>query len=70
MLTRMTLLSWADLSFVLPVTAIGYALSALAGKLFLNEIVTPVRWVGIGLIVAGAALVAATTPPSEREPQQ
>ena len=30
-------MSWADLSYILPVTAIGYVLSALAGKLFLAE---------------------------------
>jgi uncharacterized membrane protein len=35
--SHMTLLSWADLSYVLPVTSIGYVLSALAGKLFLHE---------------------------------
>src|SRR6185503_14904119 len=47
MLSRMALLSWADLSYVLPVTSIGYVLVALAGKLFLNEQITPLRWAGI-----------------------
>ena len=28
LLTRMTLFSWADLSFVVPVTAVGYILAA------------------------------------------
>src|ERR1700690_1387453 len=37
LLSYMTLLSWADLSYVLPVNSIGYVLSALAGKLFLHE---------------------------------
>ena len=32
MLSRMALLSWADLSYVLPVTSIGYVLVALAGQ--------------------------------------
>ena len=32
LLSRMTLLSWADLSYVLPVTSIGYVLTALAGQ--------------------------------------
>ncbi len=59
-LTRMTLLSWADLTYVLPVTSIGYALTALAGKLFLSEQVTPLRWAAIAMIVLGTALVAAT----------
>ncbi|MCX6624274.1 MAG: EamA family transporter [Acidobacteria bacterium] len=62
MLSRMMLLSWADLSYVLPVTSIGYALSALAGKLFLGEQISPQRWAAILLIVLGTALVAATEP--------
>ncbi len=60
--SHMTLLSWADLSYVLPVTSIGYVLSALAGKLFLHEAITVWRWTGILLIVAGVVLVARTGP--------
>ena len=37
LLSRMALMSWADLSFVLPITSIGYVLSALVGKFFLAE---------------------------------
>jgi drug/metabolite transporter (DMT)-like permease len=66
-LTRMTLLSWADLSFVLPVTAVGYPLSALAGKLFLSEHITPQRWAGTALIVAGTILVGLTMPSTHKE---
>jgi uncharacterized membrane protein len=57
LLARMTLLSWADLSWVLPVTAIGYVLSALAGRWFFDEQVTGWRWLGTAMIAAGAALV-------------
>jgi len=60
--SHMTLLSWADLSYVLPVTSIGYVLSALAGRLFLHEVITPWRWAGILLIMTGVALVARTAP--------
>jgi len=60
--SHMTLLSWADLSYVLPVTSIGYVLSALAGKLFLHEAISRWRWAGILLIMAGVALVARTAP--------
>lgn len=56
-LTRMALLSRADLTFVLPVTAVGYPLNSLAGALFLHEQITPQRWLGTALIVAGAVLV-------------
>jgi len=57
MLSRMALLSWADLSFVLPVTALGYVLSAVLGRVFLEEQISARRWAGIFLIVAGVALV-------------
>jgi drug/metabolite transporter (DMT)-like permease len=60
LLTRMALLSLADLSFVLPVTAVGYILAALLGKVFLHELVTPQRWLGTVLIFAGAMLVGST----------
>jgi uncharacterized membrane protein len=63
MLARMALLSWADLSYVLPVTAIGYALVALEGNWFLHEQIAARRWVGIALIVAGVALVGGATEP-------
>ena len=56
LLTRMALMSWADLSFILPVTAVGYALSALFGQVFLDEKVSRTHWIGILLIVLGAAL--------------
>jgi uncharacterized membrane protein len=56
-LARMALLSWADLSFVLPVTAVGYVLSAAAGMAFFGEHVAAERWLGAVLVTAGAALV-------------
>jgi drug/metabolite transporter (DMT)-like permease len=57
---RMALFSVADLSFVLPVTAVGYVLAALLGKFFLAEPVSRERWLGTALIFAGAALVGST----------
>lgn len=59
-LSRMTLLSWADLSYVLPLTASGYVLTVLAGRIFLAEQVSWQRWAGSFLIVAGATLVGGT----------
>ena len=63
MLSRMALLSWADLSYVLPVTSVGYVLVALAGRIWLNEQITARRWTGIVLIMAGVALVGGRTAP-------
>jgi len=62
LLSYMTLLSWADLSYVLPVTSIGYVLSSLAGRVFLHEQISPWRWAGILCIVVGVTLVARTAP--------
>ncbi len=60
MLSRMTLLSWADLTYVLPVTALGYVLTALMGSLFLGEHVSLARWAGIALIIGGVSMVGDT----------
>jgi len=63
-LSRMALLSWADLSYVLPVTSIGYVLVALIGRVLLNESISATRWAGILFIMAGVALVSGGTAPS------
>lgn len=62
LITRLALLSWADLSYVLPVTAFAYALTALVGAIFLNEKVTRIEWAGITLITLGVAVTAITFP--------
>jgi uncharacterized membrane protein len=69
LLTRMALLSLADLSFVLPVTAIGYVLAAFIGKYFLNETVSTQRWIGTVLICIGAALVSSTSQTTTTDPR-
>jgi drug/metabolite transporter (DMT)-like permease len=56
------LLSWADLSYVLPASAIGYAIVALLGYLLLGESVSPIRWFGVLFICGGVALVSGTEP--------
>jgi uncharacterized membrane protein len=61
LLTRMALLSLADLSYVLPVTAIGYVIAVFLGKVFLHEVVSIQRWMGTLLIFAGALLVGTTS---------
>jgi len=74
-LTHMALLSWADLSYVMPVTAMGYVVTAFAARIFLGESVSLARWTGIVLVTAGVTLVgrtAAATAPSiaqEKVPQ-
>lgn len=61
LLTRMVLLSLADLSFILPVTAVGYVITAMLGHWVLHEFVSDRRWLGTILICIGAALVSSCT---------
>lgn len=65
LLVRMAMFSWADLSYVLPVTAFGYVVSALLGMWFQNEVIEGQRWAGIGLIVVGVFLVGGQDPHKE-----
>lgn len=62
LLANLCLLSWADLSYVLPITATGYALAAVLGWAALGEHVSRDRWIGIGLITVGAILVGRGDP--------
>jgi drug/metabolite transporter (DMT)-like permease len=56
--TYMTALSWADLTFVLPATSLGYVLLALVARFVLHEHVSPLRWLGIALITGGVGFIA------------
>ena len=53
----MTALSWADLTYVLPATSLGYVLLTLIAKFYLHETVTTSRWIGISLISAAVGFV-------------
>lgn len=68
MIAHMMLLSWADLSYVLPVTSMGYVLTAVVGRVFLHENVSWTRWAGVAVIVAGFTLVSRTPPSSRPRP--
>ena len=51
------LLSFEEVSFVVPVTALSYLFGALGGIFFLGERVDRSRWMGIGLVCIGVTLV-------------
>ena len=53
----LAILSWCDLSFVLPLTALSYVLTAFLSIYFLDETISPLRWAGTILICVGVALV-------------
>jgi uncharacterized membrane protein len=60
MLTDLALLSRADLSFVLPVTASAYVLVAVGGHFILHDHISWARWTGIALITLGVILAEET----------
>jgi drug/metabolite transporter (DMT)-like permease len=55
---NMTALSWADLTYVLPATSMGYVLLALSARFILHEQVSLMRWLGIVLISGGVGFIA------------
>ena len=58
----MTVLSWADYSYVMPVGAFGYAMMTLLAVIFLHEHVSPQRWIGVTLVCLGVLLVGRSKP--------
>ncbi len=69
----LTALSWADLTFVLPATSLGYAVVALLSRFWLHEQVSPARWIGVLLITAGVGFVTqgpAYTPAHGETPRE
>ena len=62
MVCHMLVLSFADYSFVMPTSAVAYALVPLLGHIFLHEQVSSARWAGIALIFLGVLLISRTPP--------
>lgn len=58
----MVSLSWADLTFVMPLTALTYVLNAILVGPVLGEQVSFTRWVGTLLIALGVGLVTLEKP--------
>ncbi|HUS20111.1 MAG TPA: EamA family transporter [Terriglobales bacterium] len=50
-------LSWADLSYVMPSTALGYVLTTILSSLALHEHVSMYRWAGVVLISLAVGFV-------------
>ena len=62
LLLSMLALRTADLSFVLPLTALSYPLGALLSQYYLHEPVNWVRWLGTLVITMGVAIVGFGDP--------
>jgi drug/metabolite transporter (DMT)-like permease len=65
----LVLLSRSDVSFIWPLTAMGFVLTTLTAKFLLHEQVPPLRWLGVLLIMLGAGLITWTEKAKEREAQ-
>jgi drug/metabolite transporter (DMT)-like permease len=58
--TLLALLSWADVSFVVPATALNYVVGAAASVLCFREQVDRTRWAGVLLVCLGVTFICAS----------
>jgi uncharacterized membrane protein len=70
MIAQLSLFSWADLSFVVPVIASSYVITTVLSEFILGEHVELQRWLGVVLISLGVALVARTPPATKPHPKE
>jgi drug/metabolite transporter (DMT)-like permease len=60
-LVFLVLLSIADLSLVMPLTALGFVIKTVGAKIFLHESISRERLIGTLLVCAGVALISLPT---------
>jgi drug/metabolite transporter (DMT)-like permease len=53
----LAILSFQEVSFVVPVTALSYAAGAFGAKAFLGERISAHRWMGIAVVCLGVTIV-------------
>ena len=59
-------LSWADLTYVMPATSLGYVFIAVLSVFILHENVSLTRWIGILLISSGVAVIGQSHNTTEK----
>ena len=64
----MSALSWADLTYVLPASSLGYVLLALIARFALHEHISVMRWLGIALVSSGVGFVTTGPEKTHRMP--
>lgn len=69
-IAQLSLFSWADLSFVVPMIASSYIVTTILSQFILGEPVDLPRWLGVVLISIGVALISRTPPHTANEPEQ
>jgi uncharacterized membrane protein len=60
-------LSWADLTYVMPATAIGNVIVELLSRFWLHEAISTARWAGVVLVTIGVSFVAQGPSTTHRE---
>jgi len=56
--TLLFLMGRSNISFLWPLTGLSFVFATFAAIIFLGETVTPLRWVGVLLIVLGAVFIS------------
>jgi drug/metabolite transporter (DMT)-like permease len=70
MLSQLSMYTWADLTYVLPITASAYIFTAILGRFVLHQHISPTRWAGILVISLGVMFVSETPLQTRGEPEQ
>ena len=58
LISFMIVLSWADVSLVVPATSVSYVITTLGAKFYLKETISSLRWVGTAFVCLGVALIS------------
>src|SRR5271169_2225459 len=53
----LAMLSFENVSFVVPVTALSYAAGAVGAAVFLRERINTQRWIGVAIVCVGVTIV-------------
>lgn len=67
-LCLLVLMSRSDISFLWPLTALSFVFATFAAMIFLGESVSLLRWIGVILIVLGAAFISYSQHVKEASP--
>ena len=64
----LVLMSKGTVSFIWPLTSLGFVLTTIAAKFILHEEVSALRWCGVLLIMLGAGVITYTEKVLEEKP--
>ncbi len=57
-------------NFAYPFLALGFVVGAFMSRMFLGEVIPPLRWIALAIIVVGVGLLALTAPPSSNHAER